>query len=102
MAEICDNCKLIHAPAPPLEGRLEDDYLEREAAMLRACFDAQRTAMRQLLDNVGDPGACRGCRVPIYWITHRNGKKTPYTHAGLNHFIDCPERKQFARKGAKP
>ena len=96
MADICENCKLPHAPA-----KIPDDLtdaMEKRWIEAGACRDAQAIAMKQLLDNVGDPGTCRGCRVPIYWITHRNGKKTPYTHAGLNHFIDCPERAQFAKK----
>lgn len=50
-----------------------------------------------LLRNVGDAGTCRGCGAPIYWITHKNGKKAPYTGTGLNHFADCPKSKDFKR-----
>lgn len=50
-----------------------------------------------LLQNIGDVGACRGCQAAIYWVTHKNGKKTPYTPAGINHFIDCPARAQFGK-----
>lgn len=51
--------------------------------------------MLALLKNVGDPGQCRGCQSPIFWVTHRNGKKAPYTPAGLNHFADCPAAGDF-------
>lgn len=82
MAETCTTCKLVHAPEV-------------------TCVAAQGLAMRQLLDRIGDPTNCRACNEPIYFVRHTNGKAVPYTHAGLNHFIDCPQREQFARK-AKP
>lgn len=57
--------------------------------------------LRMLMANVGDPGTCRGCAQSIRWITHRNGKKTPYDAGGetvgTNHFITCPRREQFKR-----
>jgi len=78
MTTICPTCKLAHTETP--------------------CVEAQSIAMKTLLDNIGDQGVCRGCQAPIYWVTHRNGKKTPYTSSGLNHFIDCEAREQFKRK----
>jgi hypothetical protein len=48
-----------------------------------------------LLQAVGDPGKCKGCGVPIYWVLHRNGKRAPYTLNGLNHFADCPAADRF-------
>lgn len=55
--------------------------------------------LTMLMSVVGDPGTCRGCAAPIRWITHRNGKKTPYDAdgptVGTNHFITCPHRERF-------
>lgn len=62
------------------------------------CIQAQEKAMATLLKNVGESGTCRGCNVPIFWVTHKNGKKTPYTPAGLNHHVDCPKAKDFSTK----
>lgn len=52
-----------------------------------------------LLDQVGQRSQCMGCNAPIMWVTHRNGKKTPYTLEGLNHFIDCKQASMFRRSG---
>ncbi len=78
---ICENCNLPN-----------------DTAHLHDCYGAQSAAMRTLLTNIGDPGKCRGCSAEIFWVTHKNGKKTPYTPAGLNHFVDCPAAKQFGKK----
>lgn len=61
---------------------------------------AQREAMRKLLELVGGPPSkCRGCQAAVYWIRHRDKPTpTPYTAAGLNHFIDCPAAAQFGKK----
>lgn len=86
--ERCGTCQLVH----------EKPLLHEES--LRPCVDAQATAMKKLLQLVGEPGICRGCQAPIYWMRHRMGAAVPYNSAGLNHFIDCPEREQF-RKNRK-
>lgn len=64
----------------------------------QGCVDTQSAAMLALLKNIGDFARCRGCNAEIYWVTHRNGKVTPYTPAGLNHFIDCPQAERFKTK----
>ena len=51
----------------------------------------------RLLDQVGDPGKCRGCQRDIWWVVHKNGKKAPYTRRGLNHFADCPKAASFRK-----
>ena len=53
--------------------------------------------IERLFKNIADPGICRGCGAAIFWVTHKNGRKTPYTASGLNHFIDCPKAKEFKR-----
>jgi hypothetical protein len=52
-----------------------------------------------LLRHVGDPGLCRGCKLPIWWVLHKNGKPTPYNQDGINHFITCLHAASF-KKGA--
>jgi hypothetical protein len=69
-------------------------------ALAIECIDAQKTAMRRLLGLIGKQVACGGCGASMYFVVHNNGKRVPYTEAGLNHFIDCPERDRFA-KGAR-
>ena len=51
-----------------------------------------------LLQRIGDESICKGCRAVIWRVQHKNGKKAPYTSAGLNHFADCTEAKNFRRK----
>jgi hypothetical protein len=51
----------------------------------------------KLLTQIGDKGKCRGCGAEIYWVTHKNGKKAPYTSSGLNHFADCPKAGDFKK-----
>lgn len=79
---ICPTCGLAHGP--------------REE-----CLAAARQAMIDLLWNVGNSAHCNGCGAGIFWITHKNGKKTPYTPAGLNHFVDCPASQQFRKPKAE-
>jgi len=56
-----------------------------------------QAALVALVKTAGTEGTCSGCGAPIYWIRHANGKNTPYTPHGLNHFIDCPKAKEFKR-----
>jgi hypothetical protein len=79
-ANYCGECRLVHPP-------------------MVTCYQASAEAMAKMLLRIGHQDQCRGCLVPIYWVTHLNGKKTPYTEAGLNHFIDCPQREMFRTKG---
>jgi hypothetical protein len=76
----CTSCRLVHPP-------------------IATCAEAQSVAMLGLLHRIGKQDSCRGCAKTIYWVRHANGANTPYTEVGLNHFIDCPEREAFKRKG---
>ena len=42
---------------------------------------------------------CRKCNALLAMVKHSNGKIAPYTMAGINHFIDCPNASDFQRKG---
>ena len=79
----CEHCKLVGP---------HDDY------DTEGCLKASQHAMKTLLGLIGDKGVCAGCKAEIYWVVHRNGKRTPYTPVGLNHFIDCPEAARFGHK----
>jgi hypothetical protein len=57
-----------------------------------------RELMHTLLSHVGRPDNCRGCNAPIYFVRHLNGKFTPYSADGENHFIACPNRDEFKRR----
>lgn len=55
--------------------------------------------IKRLLSQVGEPGRCKGCGAPIWWVVHRNGRRAPCTEQGLNHFADCPQAGQFRSSG---
>lgn len=71
----------------------------RDALFLdhKTCLLAVEKALHDLVKNCGTKGTCKGCHAEVYWIIHANGKTVPYTPAGLNHFIDCPNAKDFKR-----
>lgn len=84
MAEMCEHCSL------PMAAHLAGDRA--------GCTGAQASVVVALLGNIaGAPVKCRGCEALVYWVTHKNGKRAPYTAAGLNHFIDCPAAAQFGK-----
>jgi len=96
--ETCQRCNLAHAPGP--EAGSIDFEASPEAHEFpggASCIEAQALAMRTLLERCFQPDTCRGCQAPIFWVLHRNGKRVPYTPAGLNHFIDCPEAAKFKK-----
>jgi hypothetical protein len=78
---LCEKCNLPHEGTPGWE----------------PCIAAQAAAMKALLANIADASVCRGCGWGIEWVTHRNGKQTPYDPSGLNHFVSCPKAKDFKR-----
>ncbi len=97
MPETCETCRLAHPPAE-IPDELTD-VMEKHFRRAEACIVAQAGAMLWMLEHIGKKGTCDGptCGAPIYWVTHTNGRKTPYTPAGLNHFVDCPDRDRFKR-----
>ena len=52
-----------------------------------------------LLYGIADESRCDGCNERIFWLKHKNGKKAPYTIAGLNHFLDRPARRALKDGG---
>lgn len=43
---------------------------------------------------------CKACGVQLAFVRHRNGKLTPYTLEGLNHFLDCAKAEEFRKQKA--
>jgi hypothetical protein len=97
MAEICEDCRLAHPPAEIPDGLT--DPMEKRYLQAEACVSAQVVAMRLLVNHAGKKASCDGptCGRTIYWITHTNGKRTPYDESGLNHFVSCPDSDRFKR-----
>lgn len=53
----------------------------------------------RLLKTIGDPGECKACHAPIFWVLNpKTQKRMPITLTGLNHFADCPNAAQFRNK----
>ncbi len=77
--------------------RDELDRLLQDALARNAKLEEIDNRMFQLLTYVGNKGTCKGCGDEIWWVTHLRGAKTPYTRAGLNHFIDCSNAKDFRK-----
>lgn len=71
-------------PSPALREGFE------EASRLQANID-------RLFAAIGERARCAGCNAPIVWVLHKTGRKAPYDHDGVNHFITCPKREDFKR-----
>lgn len=74
----CNDCWLVH----PVE---------------QTCLDAMKANQQAFIKNTGGRSQCRACGETIFWYTHLNGKKVPYTTALQNHFINCPKAGEFKR-----
>jgi hypothetical protein len=95
MTELCPTCRLPHKP--DVTGSL---FVNADAVNAYLCIGNLQGTIEGLLRNIGDLTNCTGCGDPIYWVRHKNGKRTPYTRAGLNHFVDCVARDRFKEKSA--
>lgn len=93
-------CKKCCAALEKTEVELDDDDPhqagfeegKREAARF------YRRSFQELYRHLGfDQSQCRGCRRTIFWATHANGKRVPYTVDGVNHFVDCKQRGMFKK-----
>lgn len=50
--------------------------------------------MRRLLAHISNPGQCRKCPAPVYWVTSKTGKPSPLNADGTSHFSNCPGARQ--------
>ena len=81
-----------HMPALPFMPSDEERPKIEEAQRLQANID-------RLLVAIGDTGRCSGCNATIVWVVHKNGRKAPYDADAVNHFVSCPNRDQFRKRG---
>lgn len=59
-----------------------------------------REKVGRLVAALGEPGTCRSCSRPIWWVKMlKTGKAAPFTDAALNHFADCPFAVKHKGKG---
>lgn len=57
--------------------------------------------IQTLMKTIGaQPGCCRACGVPLWWVKTKNGSSAPFTGAALNHFVDCPKAERFRKQVA--
>ena len=79
----------------PLIERLGNDL-----AVTRQELEAQKKILANLLEQVGMPAQCRGCRAAILWVHHAatTGTSAPYNLDGTNHFGTCPNAARFRRR----
>lgn len=87
----CSSCGLVQARG-------------KEHADARQCIVALQRAAVLLMDKIGTPGVCRGCRATIYFVlvSEKNGSgdrmkpvRKPYDANGQSHFMSCPRAKDF-------
>jgi len=79
-----------------------------DTAQAQALEDALRqrddcaTRIRELLERTAEARRpCKACSTELFFVRHANGKLTPYTSDGVNHFVNCPEAARFKKpKGA--
>lgn len=65
--------------------------------------DELRKRVRELLERTAQARRpCKACGTELFFVMHANGKSTPYTGDGVNHFIDCPEGARFKKENAPP
>jgi hypothetical protein len=53
--------------------------------------------IRTLLNRLGNYTKCPACQTEMWWITHKNGKKAPYTVDAVVHFNECKAAEGFGQ-----
>lgn len=92
--ELHDNCESFDGLYGRCHAVIRDDH-EDPAARYAAAI---RSEMRRFLETLGTPARCKGCEVIIYWVLHRNGRRTPYSQDGVNHWQDCAASKEMRER----
>ena len=59
--------------------------------------EATQKNIRTLLNRIGNYTKCPACQTEMWWVTHKNGKKAPYTIAGVVHFNECKAAEGFGQ-----
>jgi hypothetical protein len=88
---ICSSCGLVQ-----LKGK--------EHADCRQCIVALQRSAVLLMEKIGRPGICRGCRATIYFVQvsvetgggdRLKPAAKPYDANGQSHFMSCPQARNF-------
>lgn len=53
--------------------------------------------IRNLLNRLGNYTKCPACQTEMWWVTHKNGKKAPYTVDAVVHFNECKAAEGFGQ-----
>ena len=53
--------------------------------------------IRTLLNRIGNYTKCPACQTEMWWVTHKNGKKAPYTIEAVVHFNECKAAEGFGQ-----
>lgn len=87
-------------PNSPVTASQVELLVERDRARLERDEFSRR--IRELLERTAQVRRpCKACGTDLFFVQHANGKLTPYTSDGVNHFANCPEAARFKKpKGA--
>lgn len=77
-------------------GVLTENQREGCQALL---IELQRQAVEPILRAAASViRPCKACGAELFFVLHpASGKQAPYTAGGVNHFIGCPNAKEFKR-----
>ena len=53
--------------------------------------------IRTLLNRIGNYTKCPGCKAEMWWVTHKTGKKAPYSVDAVVHFKECTAPEGFGQ-----
>ena len=53
--------------------------------------------IRTLLNRIGNYTKCPACKKEMWWVTHKNGKKAPYSVEAVVHFKECTAAEGFGQ-----
>jgi hypothetical protein len=69
------------------------EEVERQRRRLVEQHHRVLKAVATLVHSAGRQDVCKRCRAMVYWITHRNGRPSPYNVDGTRHLANCQTSK---------
>ena len=60
-------------------------------------IEATQKNIRTMLNRIGNYTKCPACQTEMWWVTHKNGKKAPYTVTAVVHFNECKVAEGFGQ-----
>lgn len=58
--------------------------------------------IRKLLNRISDYRKCPACGTEVWWVTHKNRKRAPYTLEARVHLQDCDMKERGPSTGDVP